>query len=142
MTSADFNAWLKANPKVWNQFVAFTFEMIGAGHRHYSADSVLHRIRWETDTKTTLNGQAAGRALKLNNNLTPFLARHFHDVYPTHRDFFRTRQTREDEADALPPITSAHLKLAARVGAPKVTASEIPYHDPATGSFVFLDDEA
>jgi hypothetical protein len=79
------------NPEIWNLFVRFTFDAINAGHRNYSADAVLHRVRWETSVASK------GAEFKCNNNWTAFYARKFHKLYPQHKGFFRLRVSKADE---------------------------------------------
>ena len=75
------------NPKVWDYFVKFTFEVIERGFSHYSVNGVFERIRWETDAAD----HEGKSTFKLNNNHRPFYARWFMDAYPEHRGFFRLR---------------------------------------------------
>ncbi len=77
----------RENPKVWECFVRFTFEVIHRGFRHYSAKGVFERIRWETD-EADVDGKST---FKLNNNYSAFFARWFMDTYPEHDGFFRLR---------------------------------------------------
>lgn len=85
--------FLGKNPAVWGLFVRFTLEAIAAGHKHLSADMILHRCRWEASVATTGAGLSAnGEPLKLNNNFTAHFARLFHQSYPEHDGFFRTRE--------------------------------------------------
>ena len=77
--------FVKLNPDVWQLFLRFTFELIGAGREHYSSDAVLHRIRWYTAVETS------GDEFKVNNNFSAVFARWFHDAYPERAGFFRTR---------------------------------------------------
>ena len=37
------------NPRVWELFVQFTFEVIERGFTNYSVNGVFERIRWEAD---------------------------------------------------------------------------------------------
>jgi hypothetical protein len=82
-----------ANPEVWRLFVRFTFELIHRGFAHYSADAVLHRVRWETAAALEDD-----RTFKINNNWSAFYARKFHDHYPKHDRFFRLRASMADAA--------------------------------------------
>lgn len=82
-----------ANPDVWRMFVAFTHELMRRGFQHYSADAVLHRIRWQTDTPLD-----DGSSFKINNNWSAFYARKFHAAYPKHDGFFRLRTSMADAA--------------------------------------------
>ena len=82
-----------ANPQVWRLFERFTFELIRRGFRHYSADAVLHRVRWETATAI-----ADQSTFKINNNWSAFYARKFRDLHPKHAEFFRLRASMADAA--------------------------------------------
>jgi len=85
----------RANPRVYELFVQYTFEAIRAGCRHFSAYSVRERIRWNRDVETR------GRdGFKLNNNLTPYYARKFMHDHPAQRGIFATREARADEGAA------------------------------------------
>lgn len=79
------------NPKVWELFVRFTKQLIVRGFKHYSADAVLHRVRWETAVETH------GDVWKVNNNHTPYYARKFERAYPEHAGFFRKRELRSGQ---------------------------------------------
>jgi hypothetical protein len=76
-----------AHPSVWKLFERFAFDRIERGFQHYSADAILHRIRWETATARGLEG-----APKLSDWWTAFYARKFMNVHPEYRGFFRTRR--------------------------------------------------
>ena len=82
---ADFERFDSENPKVWNLFRDFTFDLIDKGHKHCSSDMILHRIRWETKIQT-------GGEFKINNNYSPYYARKFERIYPYYKGFFRTRK--------------------------------------------------
>lgn len=83
-----FDAWLAANPHVWELFALYSNEAIRAGHEHYSADAIVHRIRWHVSVETR------GDEFKINNNYVAFLARMFADCFPQHAGFFRMRTQR------------------------------------------------
>jgi len=53
---------------------------------HYSADAVIHRIRWYTTVET------AGSEFKINDHYSSLYARLFHMAYPQHGKFFRNRE--------------------------------------------------
>lgn len=90
---AKFDAFDAANPRVWQLFVRFTQERIRLGFRHYSADAILHRVRWDTDTVAD-----DGSGFKINNNWTSFYARKWAAAYPQQADFFRRRRAKADGA--------------------------------------------
>jgi len=90
------------HPEVWALFVRFSLEMIERGYSHYSAQSVIERIRWEKDA-----GSDGTTAFKINNNFTAFYSRAFMRVYPQYEGFFRTRHQVSEDSDAvnLPQLT-------------------------------------
>ncbi len=75
------------NPRVWELFKKFTFDRVRKGFHNYSARSIFHRIRWETD----IPEYEQGEEFKLNDHHSPFYARRFMRMYPEHAGFFRTR---------------------------------------------------
>jgi hypothetical protein len=97
LSKREFEQYDAANPEVWAYFETFALE---AAHcrEHFSADAVLHRVRWET----AIIGGDDG--FKCNNNWTAFYARKFEEKYPQHAGFFRTRRqkslTEETDVDA------------------------------------------
>lgn len=74
------------NPHVYTLFKKFAFAA-AAEKRQYSADAVLHRMRWFTDIETT------GDPFKINNNYAAYYARLFMSDFPQHEGFFRTRRS-------------------------------------------------
>lgn len=84
------------HPEVWTLFCRFAFEMIRTGRKHYSADAVMHRVRWETDQGRDFENEGG---FKISNNHVAFYSRWFMACYPQHDGFFRTcKQTSEDRA--------------------------------------------
>lgn len=77
--------WHLKNPHVWELFVKYTFEMINAGHKHYSSMGIIERIRWHTHVETQ------GDQFKISNNHKTYYSRYFHEMYPEHDGFFRLR---------------------------------------------------
>ena len=98
----QFQAFHRAHPEVWMLFVRFTWECINRGFKHYSAQGIYERIRWES-----AGGDGSGYHFKLNNNHRPFYSRRFMDVFPEHEGFFRTRvqTSKGDRPTNLPPLT-------------------------------------
>lgn len=90
------------NPKVWEMFKRFTFEVIDRGFASYGAMAIFQRIRWETD-----QADEDGRStFKLNNNYVPHYARWFILAHPEHKGFFRMRHLISDDkpASSLPEL--------------------------------------
>lgn len=81
----------EANPRVWRLFKQYTMRAIRAGHEHYSADGIMHMIRWETSVKQTKAGPVS-----LPNNFTAMYARKFITTNPKHAEFFVTRPSVAD----------------------------------------------
>lgn len=79
----------KRNPHIYDLFCRFTWDVINAGHTHYSAKGVFERIRWHTDVETH------GETFKLSNNYTPYYARLFMHHNKQHEGFFRTKELKE-----------------------------------------------
>lgn len=87
MTQRKFRYFIEKNPKVWSLFEEFTFDRINKGYSKYSADSILHRIRWETPAKTNGNDD-----YKINNNISSYMARRFIRIHPKYSNFFELRR--------------------------------------------------
>ena len=49
---AQVAAFHENHPEVWDLFVQFSFQMINRGYKHYSANAIFERIRWEKDAGT------------------------------------------------------------------------------------------
>lgn len=81
-----FEQYDAQNPAVWEMFQRFTFAVIRSGHRRFSADSILHRIRWETTVA------AKNSRFKVNNNFSADYARKFMRQFPEHNHFFEIRK--------------------------------------------------
>ena len=92
---ARFLEFHRENPRVYELFSRFTHEAIARGHEHYSADAIVHRIRWHTSVET------AGDDYKINNNYRVFYGRLWCQKNPGHSDFFRTRDSVADGIDIL-----------------------------------------
>jgi len=87
---SDFENFHENNPRVYELFILFTSRVIGRGFKHYSADAIVHRIRWETGVETR------GDEFKLNNNYISAYARMFERDFPQYQGFFRKRQSKYD----------------------------------------------
>ena len=58
------------NPKVWELFKMFSFDVIRSGRKHYSVNAIFERIRWHTDIETKSKD-----SFKLSNNHRAYHAR-------------------------------------------------------------------
>lgn len=81
----EANRFHQAHPEVWRYFEQFTFDRINQGFQHYSADAIMHRVRWETSAGSKTQ-------FKISNNHVAYYARAFMRRYPQHNGFFRTRK--------------------------------------------------
>jgi len=86
----DFERFHVENPRVYELFERFTLQVIKRGFKHYSADAICHRLRWETGIETR------GDDRKINNNFVSAYARLFERDHPEYRGFFRKRTSRYD----------------------------------------------
>jgi hypothetical protein len=84
-----FWAFHQANPKVYQLFDRFTQQVIERGHKRFSADAVLHRIRWETSVVTR------GDQFKINDHYSAYYSRMWMNDNPAYDDIFATRELRE-----------------------------------------------
>ena len=105
---SQVKAFHSEHPEVWDLFVRFTQELINRGFRHYSVNAMFERIRWECDAV----GGDGKSTFKLNNNYRAFYARHFHNVYPQHDGFFRTRRqtSQEDFPTRMSPLAPGNYQ--------------------------------
>lgn len=71
-------------------FVGYAFDLLTKDITSYSADAILHRIRWHMVVERGV------RTFKCNNNWTPALARWAMDNHPQLRGMFSTRITNEE----------------------------------------------
>jgi hypothetical protein len=88
---AQFEAFHTSNPRVYELFKKFTFEVINKGHTRFSADAILHRIRWETQIDT-YNGET----FKITNDYSAFYSRLFMSDYPNYSGLFQLKPSGAD----------------------------------------------
>lgn len=85
---AAAEAWLSANPRVYDLFVRFALEAAAAG-KPFGAKLLAERVRWEV---MVASRDAAG--FKVNNNHVAYVARRLVRDHPHLRQWLRFRQTR------------------------------------------------
>lgn len=73
------------NPRIVAEFERRALALIARGREHFSADAILHAIRFDTAMSE------AGGDFKVNNNHASRLARAFMEKYPQHQ-LFATRK--------------------------------------------------
>jgi len=81
---AKFERYHAENPEIWQQFKDATFALIRVGRNHFSADAILHSIRFNTVIR-------GGKDFKINNNYSSMYSRMFTANYPEHTGFFEQR---------------------------------------------------
>ncbi len=84
-----FERFDAAHPDVYVLFRRFALQLLRAGRRRYSADAILHRVRWHYATSS-----GGGEDFKINNNFVSRYARKLIRKRPEFRDFFETRRLR------------------------------------------------
>ncbi len=87
---AKFVAYHKTHKWIWGEFERVALELIAEGERHWSADAVLHVVRFQCR-----KDKKAGEEFKVNNNASSGFARAFERKYPQHVGFFEIRETKE-----------------------------------------------
>jgi hypothetical protein len=88
-----FEAFDQAHPDIWRLFKENAFKLIRRGHDHWSADAILHVIRFEHATSTQ------GQLPKINNNLAAAYSRKWAREFPEYRDFFQYRDSKFDQQE-------------------------------------------
>jgi hypothetical protein len=83
---AQFAEFHAENPEVYRLFDRFTYDVIKRGLTHYSADAIMHRVRWFTTVETS-----DVEGYKINNNWVAFYSRLWMRDHPEHEGFFETR---------------------------------------------------
>ena len=89
-----FRAFHRANPHVWRLFQDYTRN----ARRvlcHYSADAILHRVRWNLEVETR-----SGDGLKINNDFAAYYARMYLATHPDAEGFFELRKRKSTERPA------------------------------------------
>jgi hypothetical protein len=81
---AKFERYHAENPEIWEEFKKLCFDLIRAGRRHYSADGILHAIRFNTAIR-------GSEMRKIDNNYSSMYSRMFTANYPEHTGFFEQR---------------------------------------------------
>ena len=83
----EFEAFHTNNLHVYELFKKYTLQVIASGFNHYSARTIIHRIRWHTSIDTD-----DPEGFKINNNHSPYYSRMFVTEFPRHTGFFRDRK--------------------------------------------------
>lgn len=86
-----FDEFDKNNPRVWELFKMFAFDVIRTGRKHYSVNAIFERIRWHTDIETESKD-----SFKLCNNHRAYYARKFNNEFTEYPNFFKTKTLRSE----------------------------------------------
>jgi len=81
---AEFDA---AHPEVYAAFAMFAAQMRGRGYTHYSADGIMHIVRYHA----AVNAERDGGGFKINNNFVALYARKLVAADPSFAGFFAFR---------------------------------------------------
>ena len=80
--------WLKRNQHIYRKFTQMAFDQKRLGRKHYSARAIVQRMRWDTNIR-----QAGDQTYKIDNVMTPGLARLAMRDEPELKGFFRCRNS-------------------------------------------------
>lgn len=75
-----------------DRFETLALTVVKAGFKRYSADAILHRIRWHEQV------ERGNRDFKCNDHWTSVLARWFLHQHPEHTGLFELRNARREDA--------------------------------------------
>lgn len=89
-----FEEFHRRNPEVYRLFVRFSRRAKEAGRVRFSADAVLHRIRWEVEVETR------GDSFKINNDWAAFYARKAMTEFADLDGFFSLRKQTSERGRA------------------------------------------
>jgi hypothetical protein len=79
-----------AHPDIWRLFEKLTLQLLAQGKNHYSADAILHVVRFHYDTSTS------GECPKINNNFSACYSRKWAMCHPRQSGFFERRKSKAD----------------------------------------------
>lgn len=85
----EFVQWMNENPTIWERFQREANRIWNRGRRHYSARTIVEYIRHETSL------YEQGGDFKINNNMTPDLARFYLELHPERAELFELRRLRK-----------------------------------------------
>lgn len=88
-----FEDFHRTHGEVYTLFERFARELKARGRDRYSADAILHRIRWHYATS---GPDASG--FKINDHYSAMYARKLMDDFPEFAGFFETRAQRSRDA--------------------------------------------
>lgn len=86
---SEFKAFHEAHPEVYDLFCKYALNLIRAGNTRYSADAILHVMRYNK-----VIGKGDDGMYKINNNFSSRYARKFIKENPKYYGFFEFRSLR------------------------------------------------
>jgi hypothetical protein len=91
----EFLEYLPANFHVFEAFEAEALKIVARGFSHYSGNTIIEVLRHHSALAQV------GDTYKLNDKYTPYLARLFALVHPTHAELFEYRISKADRLHLL-----------------------------------------
>lgn len=89
MFTDKFLEWLPKNLHIFADFCSRAKQLKKAGYKRYSADGIMHAIRFETALRSKPE-----ELYKINNDYTAYLSRLAMLAYQELNGFFETRETK------------------------------------------------
>ena len=88
-----FETFDRDHPEVWRLFQQFAGALLAAGHKHYSADDILHRIRWHYAVERRADAAVVEQGgFKINDHFSSRYARKLAKTAPARfAEFFEFR---------------------------------------------------
>lgn len=85
---ARFKTWHHQNPHIYEQFKTLANQMRVRGRQRYSARTIIEKMRWDYDIKTT------GDVFEINGDFVPIYVRLLIHDHPEFAGFFELRVIR------------------------------------------------
>jgi hypothetical protein len=101
--TTEFMDYLPANLHVYSAFEKEAFKITARGFQHYSARTIIHVLRHHSALT-----EKAGDGWKLNDHVSPYLARLFALLHPRHADLFEYREAKAAKRDQTDDGSTAH----------------------------------
>lgn len=99
----SIDEYIKQNPKVWDYFQKFAFELINQGATRLGSKMLFERIRYEA--KFCKMGD-----FKVNNDYSPEMARKFEKTFPQYKGIFEMRVCKSTIGDKNNRINTKNLE--------------------------------
>ena len=85
----NFKKFHQDNPRIFELFHLYATQTKEAGHKRYSAKTIIERIRWHVNVETRTDDE-----FKINNNYTSRYSRLLEQTYPEFQGFLYKRKLR------------------------------------------------